>query len=541
MTFSFNLRCNNKTRKFHKKEICFLSFFSQKSTIDGNCKMSKKSPALIKGMKIIDLNKDCLINIFKYLSYTDLYNLNGIHAAFNAAVDHVARTVSFELSITKFDSIGWKEMKHIDNFVKTFGDRISHLKIRIARDSSVCSKLMHTHLELLIEQYCCNGNVRFCSFIDRFVLTKEFLQRNKKIFKSLQSLRIDYLMENDNLLWLMDFVVSNEIKKFQLCGGHLSITTQVLKKIASSKLETCILRVLSKDKISDQISNLPINRNLKHLNLFGVSFNPAHLIHFPNLETLEFFKYKKHPLDPILELPQLKKLHLIYQNNRFLEIAPFLMKLAKQNKLESFNLDNDYYDEEEDERRQEHEDRQERYNDFLAYANFISTDDDLRAYYEDFEYDFSEYDQDDDGDDDIDDRKATSHLMANIICKMPNLNELTLYTICALKEHLPRIGKKLNKLQRLHVQPFDDRDVNKRKQAVEKLKILIKEAKNLNYFYFECEEVDIAKLYADLVKIRKSQKNKKVLLIHFPYYGYDDDKIHTTTNQEKYVKVTYGV
>lgn len=56
--------------------------------------------------KIFDLPTECLIEIFKYLDYGDLYNLRQLHVALDDAIEYVVRNRKFIFTIPSFDEDG---------------------------------------------------------------------------------------------------------------------------------------------------------------------------------------------------------------------------------------------------------------------------------------------------------------------------------------------------------------------------------------------------------------------------------------------------
>lgn len=80
--------------------------------------------AEMKEIKIIDLNFDCLVEIFKYLDFEDLMNLKAAHNAFGEAIDYAVSKGNFRLATSWYDDAkenSEKEMIKIDTFLVQWG------------------------------------------------------------------------------------------------------------------------------------------------------------------------------------------------------------------------------------------------------------------------------------------------------------------------------------------------------------------------------------------------------------------------------------
>lgn len=96
------------------------------------------------------------------------------------------------------------------------------------------------------------------------------------------------------------------------------------------------------------IEELPTSLSIKRLEIPYCDCDPSLLVkRFPNLDYLELGTTKKYSLEPLLDLPELKHVSLIYSEDADEHIFAFLYAVGNRNVLETLKLQkaftNDYH------------------------------------------------------------------------------------------------------------------------------------------------------------------------------------------------------
>lgn len=524
-------------------------------------------------LKITDLNTQCLIAIFKHLNYDDLHNVKRAHPTiFGGAVDLAASDGNFTFSLQKVtnDNKQVKIMCNIMAFFKAFGGKLKQLNIKLKKENTTAYNLLCQHLETLIEYYCvASGTVKHCSF-DDFKLRRSFMKTNEKFFLGLESLRLVNSIGDKHLPVVMQLVAAGGIKKIICRGAGFHDTGfNVFAKIAKSRLETCILDMHDGVRGVIVYFNLPKNESLKRLELGSYSYDPSVLTLFPNIEVLAYSNDERHSfsLDPISALPKLKSLKLAYDSNKWTENLSLLSKLADRNSLDSLVLESNFveYDGSDDSDDDDSDEdgssvnstptqRNKKFRRLNALRDIdmdipmmlmmmalmdaekessTSSDDDSSS-------SSSSTDEDENNDVNLDkktkenDAKQTDgdfieKRLADILCKMTNLKELSLVTEFTFAQFLPSMASHLSTLRKFNLQLIS----NGEQLKFEPIKSFVRQTPNLTELKLadgtscKCQQ----KFYDELVRVRKAQKNEQVLYVSIP------GKVRTTTAKEKYVKL----
>lgn len=480
----------------------------------------------MKPDKITDLQTKCLIEIFKYLDYEDLYNLKQSHVAFDDAIEYTVRNGKFKFTIPSFDKDEdyLEKFVKIKNFIQLFGTQIKYLNVISADGWVDVPRIIikfRKQLTTLIKNYCSGGNVKHCSF-EELPVSMRFVNQNLPLFKSLESLRFKFAIEHSDFEEFIKFATQLELNRFEMTLMRCDMRFNFFETIAASKFETCIVRILNNDDMDDndmdddddfsdedddeedddgdhsrrmrkpKVTNAPISTNLtiKYLDLGYFIYDPAVLVHFPNIEVLKYLEFSCKSLQPILLLTKLKNLELRYSIECFDRMTSFLKKLSKENRLESLTLDDSY----------------------VHYRR---------------------------GDEEYEDYTHVAKKFVVILSKMTNLRELNVETIFKLtSQFLPQIAKNLKNLQRFRLEPSrdDDDDIYDYDIVAIKSKVLefVAEARNLIQFEFGFDlKTNIQRFYNDLVDIRRTQQSDKLLYIKIKH----GERISSSDEQSKYAKI----
>lgn len=287
-------------------------------------------------LKLIDLNKDCLIKLCRFLTHQDLLRLRKVHQHFHNAVDYVSIVNGRKSNKAPTLKILVWEVKLIEEYLQLFGKQIEYLKINLEDCDDSTEKIFKKS----IENHCGGGNIKHCSFT-RFTITESFFNKNKSFFNGLETLEI-YLRNVQfevDLRRFMGFVAKSNLKEFRLSGYKSDVPLDIFPYIAASKLEVCKIRFRSNSmfcNVIEQDTEMPKNLTLKTLDIAPSQYDPAIIRHFPNIENLRILLQHDRPLEPMKYLLNLKELSL--QMLMATESIGCLSILAKPNKLEILTL-----------------------------------------------------------------------------------------------------------------------------------------------------------------------------------------------------------
>lgn len=452
---------------------------------------------------IFDLNTDCLIEICKILDNENLLNLKIAHKAFGDAIDTVVSTRDIQfIECWNEENIesAVKEMKKSAKFLTQFGHKLKRLSIDVrdvtaAFDSSRRSieSLISCHYQTLIESFCSNGNVKYCSF-SNFDMPAEFLKDNFAFFDSLDYLEIEfnygYKTKIPDFMLLLHFIATTKIKNLRISieFDYTDIKDNILPIIATSQLESLEIRTLIVQDLDYVDDNIPINTTLKilHCSCCLYSFDLRYLSHFPNIESLVLNPSSSSCDQPdfIANLNKLQKLTLVSYFGYAEEYLPVVPNLAIKNSLKFLQL-----------------------SCLIYYPDCLS---DMKMEKEEV--------------------KQHEDKLASALSKMTNLEELILQMSYSFERYLPQIGRNLYNLKKITYSKNND----KLNYVLSKLLQFVHEARNLTELtlYLDLKEQS-QYFYDNLVRIRRSQAANAVLCVTFK----GSSNVLKSVDHEKYVKI----
>lgn len=326
--------------------------------------------------KIIDINTECLIEIFKNLNYQELLDLTKVYDGFYDAIEYVVMHGNFTFCISTSENKQLK-CKLIEEFLKLFGNKIKRLNFElIGWFGKKMYWLLRMHLETLIKFYCMHGNVQYCSF-DNFRLRPRFVSDKSNFFKSLQSISmLSAIPYHRDLNWFLNGVLSDNTKEIEIADRHFIFTglVNVFAKINSSQLESVKIKCLpnpnprrryshrgyydsddsynndSTDdeeeedpddhykKMGHKIVDLPANTTLKYLSVDRVGVIPNVHKYFPCIEIVNKISDNHYSWNSISKLRNLKKLTFSVDQMKYDEVFTFIKKLAECDTLQTLHL-----------------------------------------------------------------------------------------------------------------------------------------------------------------------------------------------------------
>lgn len=269
-----------------------------------------------EGLKLLDLNDDCLTEICKFLKFEDLCHLYEANKAFGAAIGNALQSSDAGIWFT-MDLRFNPHNKNIKSFLDVFGNKIKFLKI--ATWKQVC--------EDVIEAYFAGGNVKSCVLSFTSKLTKEFVSNHWIFFKSLKHLEIkSFHIQNYNLQKLLDAIT--DIETFEIVFNfRYNINDICLSKLLLTPVTKLDLKQL-KYLPEEEINNLCDNTSVKYLCLAATPQNFRILRHFKAVESLELY-YEELFASPSLEIKMkdLKYLKITCKKHLAARLKSFLNEL----------------------------------------------------------------------------------------------------------------------------------------------------------------------------------------------------------------------
>lgn len=452
--------------------------------------MDPAKPDIPQELTILDLNNDCLDNIFKRLNYPDLLNVLKTHQSFGSAVETVCKTNQYEflISMGPGEAIALEQIKEIGKFLSLFGNIIKGSTLTVKGElKSTQNETVLKHVELLIKNVCTGANIVKCH-LSCFSLHKQFFYDNLIFFKSLSIFNVLNFPRNGvaDYGWLLfDFPFSEAQWKdvgFILYNHVPSVssnyTTNLIEKVAASNLEVCNIVLSGNPVVEDTSVNVPENLSLKRLHFRGISFHSIYLEKFPNLTDIAVISDCRFlsSLSTVLNLNQLRMLCL--QDTRLSSEIIFLFsQLAEKNNLEYLELG--IYPKR-----------------YLEFSRF----------------------------------KMLLFKLVNIICQMTNLKYLHFTGGNALFfSHFPKIGCSLPNLKSFFYIGSDHAGYELHYYA--KILEFVEVARNLTYLYLAPYPRQLQKFYKSLVEIRRAQEYNKTLFCDF----LRNTNISATAEQQKFV------
>lgn len=408
-----------------------------------------------KVLKLIDLDTECLMKIFVFLSYKDLFSLRKVHAHYHNAVDYVLIANSKKRNKAPTLIICDEDIKLIKKYLEFVGNKMKYLKIDI--EQGLCRLNTVPTVKSLIETYCNGGNIKYCSF-NRFYINQTFVNKNIKFFNDLERLELHHCdMSQINLKLFLCYVAASSLKELQVTGYGLIIKPfNIFPIIAVSKLETCIMDLYNPSDHREYKTQMPTNLTLKTLNLGSYKYETAIIQNFPNIENLSYAIADD--AEAVQQLKNLKK--LVFSGVQITFCFNCLTELSKRNNLETLVLD---------------------------FSGCI--------WFEDVQ----------------------QVRLREALTKMTNLKELKLNLTEYNFSHLEKVAEHLTKLQKLHIQVHTIKSTSN--MVIKTILGFVKASKFLRFLHVKLPlpSDKHQKLYDDIVNVRRTAGFNEVLQLNFGY------------------------
>lgn len=321
------------TYQEYKKSTSYVSYVTFKSTLGARNALKRKLCASvdewlepefighhlhskwpkIEPVREVDyisgLSDKCLIDVFSYLCMADLLNLSKVSQQFHRIVSN------FMISKTDVELLVEKDLKNVNNFLKTFGRFVTKLKLYSNSELRCCREVC-----LLIPKYCLSENLKCLDLSD--IHTNDWpieAYRNSRIFSELRVLKI--LVSTNTILMEEIVKLCSSLKTLHVRSGG---TDDEVSGRFLIHLPVDVERVTIKAFCEDKFFHRFIERSMRLKELcchIRTSAIIAKIVECqPQLEKLEFkrlgyenndFSIDKHALS-IKNMKQLKSFKLKY-------------------------------------------------------------------------------------------------------------------------------------------------------------------------------------------------------------------------------------
>lgn len=416
----------------------------------------QKMDAVKKELNIIHLNDFCLIEIFKYLSFGDLFELHKVDSRIHKAIGTVLYQKNVKVTIED------ENILQIQSFLKIFKGQVRNLEL------SVLSKSSKARAKILISLYCSDGVVEHftSSYTIDSQFLSEFIGKNKDFFKTLKTIEFHNGQMEDSILNMM-FEQIPAIQTMRFIG-IINTIIDFLPKLVRCQLHTfegILLDILGN---TANVENLPTISSIKTL-ILSTTFSELTVLNcFPNVENLNLtvLNYDAefpNSLSIIKNLKNLKQLTLVLESVSKVELESFLSAMADINKLDYLSL---------------------KLCQYVEKVNF-----------------------------------ETNLDILPILCKFTNLKSLCLNTSWQFKSSLITLATNLTQLNRLEIKG-DEMKFNKKFEILGTVCGIVSNAKNLHSLstQFSCDEKltkhFYEQLYDEISTIRENQSSKTILDVY---------------------------
>lgn len=327
--------------------------------------------------KIIDLNTDCLIKIFKYVNNVDLLHLLEAHEKFTDAVNYIAQNELCEFAFTQreFKDDCLLKLQYLEKFLQLFGNHLKGICISLPFTQEVLSFRFNppemnwcencesyiefknntvTKVRSLIEQYCSENEQLEYFAVYTVAFGKEFFENNARLFKNVQILHLRealFFDERFDLSWIFNVMPNLKHLVIIECSRNILMNKtivpfDVIRKVAESQLKELTFLPGEELKFDHDDTTIPINTTLMKLNIGRCNGRDLSFFakHFPHLQAVRYneensqFRPSIAPLVPILELQNLKHFSFIFDSKNLKEIELFVHQAALLNTLETLHL-----------------------------------------------------------------------------------------------------------------------------------------------------------------------------------------------------------
>lgn len=279
---------------------------------------------------ILDLNPDCLREIFKYLTFIDLMALFKVNSHFYDAIGMaLASGVYVRLS---YKVIEENKMETIEKFFELFGEKLN----------SVIFCEGESLLMEMIQKYSISGTVKKCKYFGEKI-TEIFEGKNQNFFKSVKELYWEDVILNQKTIKLL-LKAPFEIEKLSLIDmdGPIMGDADLIRHILCSQLKKLHFAT---DCYFDteEIKDLSYNTTLTDLTLSATNTAGGLILrHLSQIERLKLTNLNNIQTysEEILSLNNLKQLDFSFCFNMSTtaDFESFFCKLAELNKLEKLRI-----------------------------------------------------------------------------------------------------------------------------------------------------------------------------------------------------------
>lgn len=437
--------------------------------------------------RLLDMNHDCLIDIFKHLDSDDILKMYRLNTRFHPVIEVVLSAEFKEIWIRHAHP---RNMETIESVLRDFSIHIRNVGIENNRSIlNVDRGIGIPFMEQLMHQYCNHGLVRSCQF-QKFPISEQFVQQNEVLFTSLQTLILDRVaINNTTLLRILNCINGIETLRIydqtRVNGQYITI----LSEIASLKMTKLTTLVNWSNVAAASLSAVPINTTVQQIKVTAKLLEFLH--HFPNAK-----KVTLHIWTPPVEV---------------ITLSPMLTNLCR---LKSFSLSMAI----------PHVEEVGTMLVELARANSLTV---LKIHYNNIEP--------------IENRTYTAYI--NSLCSMTNLKLLHLRTAWLLDRSLTnfarRIAARLKQLQRLYIMD-DQLQSREAKDVLEMLREFVAHEPQLQiltvYLVVNKPSNELfEQFYDDLTAIRVSKKSQRHLFIKIAQPNYQKMLIKRNPGVTMYV------
>lgn len=254
-----------------------------------------------KPTHIFDLNDDCLTSIFNYLDGKSFFQLHVVHPRFHKPIQMALKNVCIQLEF-QYGRTTETTLNQIEKFFAKHGNDIKSLAFSV-------QQFWHypAYIDLLLRNYCANGNVKNCTFENIHIL-QQIVEKNPHFIEALQMLKIKKTqMDQSTIASILNAVGETTKLDFEL--HDLKQMTNIRPTHNITNLHFVANGI--HDFTDDDIKDVPIIPTIKHLTLLANDRNYKILRKFPNIESLEISDLNDeldYMVQPIENLQKLKKL-----------------------------------------------------------------------------------------------------------------------------------------------------------------------------------------------------------------------------------------
>lgn len=287
---------------------------------------------------ILDLSENSLKNVFKYLSFSDLYRIDNVISKINGnkkqihnAIAHVVRNKGMIIAFSWESEVeALKQIGALKQFFRNYPVK--------GRDLHIAYHDNQYHKGAILKKICRNLYVRAGqqnTTFQEIKLESNFFKQLLDRFLKIKSLKLGLADFKTEFFMCVGDI--SEIKKFQRFNHLIRLNTvdDTLFKMSAYDFMTYMIMLLIIIRYEEPI----LHSRLKSLKLNFVTYGRILTEQTENLEELNVTKYKLSDgfLALLRNLPKLKKL-IIQNGKKTLSTNSFFTELANWNRLKSLHL-----------------------------------------------------------------------------------------------------------------------------------------------------------------------------------------------------------